>query len=172
MKRAVPEIVQDLPDMSRDQSFHGLQFYNDPSVDNDVCVIFSDRHTLVADLKRNLLFHGYSALAEFVCERVLINGLRETMAEFIQNLERRSDDPLGKLFRALVERIFHPCSSPSIRVSIPAAYCGRYRATRQPRPARVRFRARCAWSSDTDGHGWTRIFRFGRVHSKPRTPIR
>ena len=61
MKIAGPEIVQDLPDMSRDQFFHRLQFYNDPSVDDDVCVLISDQHTLIADLKRNLLFHGYSA---------------------------------------------------------------------------------------------------------------
>ncbi len=102
--------------MSRDQFVHGFQFYNDMSVDNDICVIISDQHTLIADLKRNLLFHRYSALGEFVRERFLINGLRGTMAEFIQNLKRRSDDPFGKLFRALVETNFHPCSSMSIRV--------------------------------------------------------
>ena len=102
--------------MSGNQFFHGLQFDNDPSVDDDVCVIISDQHSLIADLERDLLFHGYSALGELVCECFLINGLRETMAELIQDLEPRSDDPFGKLFRALIETNFHPCSSTSIRV--------------------------------------------------------
>ena len=91
--------------MSGNQFFHGLQFDNDPSVDDDVCVIISDQHSLIADLERDLLFHGYSALGEFVCECFLINGFRETMAEFIH---------------------VHPCLISTVAVSTPTIF-GRLR---------------------------------------------
>ena len=97
--------------MNWGQLFYGLKLYNHGFPHNDIRDIFAYQRLLLENLKRDLFLDNEFPGTQFVHQGFLVNRFEKTVTQFINDLERGTNDLFRNFFRGFVDIYFHPCLS-------------------------------------------------------------
>jgi outer membrane protein assembly factor BamB len=101
------QVVNKLDLVRLDQCPDSLDFGDDPAFDQYIGIEIADHHTVVEDPDRDLALEANARFAQFVSERLLVNGLKKPGAQNPMDFHGAADDRARQRFflQAFSDRI-------------------------------------------------------------------